>query len=125
MAAKPKTIDEYLLGVQPDQRVALERIRQIVKSVAPEVEETISYNMPTMKYKGRALVYFTASKKHMSLMPSCWAIEEFKDQLKGCDTTEHTIRFTLEKPLPDNLVEALVRNHVRDIDAGRQAGSAS
>ena len=120
MAGKPQTIDEYLANVPPEQRAELERIRAIVKRIHPEAEETISYQMPTMKYKDRALVYFTASKQHMSFMPSSWAISEFSEQLKDFDTTEHTIRFTLDKVLPEELIEALVRNHMKDIDAGRK-----
>jgi uncharacterized protein YdhG (YjbR/CyaY superfamily) len=76
--------------------------------------------MPTLKYKGRSLVYFTSSKKHMSFFPSSWAIEELKDKLEGYKTTEHTIQFTLDNPLPDALIKELVLNHVRDIDADRQ-----
>jgi uncharacterized protein YdhG (YjbR/CyaY superfamily) len=119
MNRKAKSIDEYLNQVEPQQRAALERIRALVKELVPSAEETISYSMPTLKYKNRALVYFTASKKHMSFMPSSWAIEEFKDKLKGYKTTEHSIQFTLENPLSDDLIKALVLNHVRDIDADR------
>ncbi|CAM2948115.1 iron chaperone [Skermania piniformis] len=75
--------------------------------------------MPTLKYKGRTLVYFTASKKHMTFYPSSWAIDELRDRLAGYKTTEHGIQFTLENPLPDDLIEAFVRTHVRDIDADR------
>jgi uncharacterized protein YdhG (YjbR/CyaY superfamily) len=120
MERKPKTIDEYLGKVETRQRAELERIRALVKELVPRAEEAISYNMPTLKYKNRALVYFTASKKHMSFMPSSWAIEELKDKLKGYKTTEHSIQFTLEHPLPDALIKELVLNHVRDIDADRQ-----
>lgn len=119
MDGKPTSIDEYLGKVDPQRRTELERIRALVKQLVPSAEETISYGMPTLKYKKRALVYFTASKKHMSFMPSSWAIEEFKDKLKDYKTTEHSIQFTLEHPLPDALIKALVLNHVRDIDADR------
>lgn len=120
MDRKAKSIDEYLSRVDPQHRAALERIRALVKELVPSSEETISYGMPTLKYRNRALVYFTASKKHMSFMPSSWAIEEFKDKLEGYKTTEHSIQFTLDNPLPDELIKALVLNHVRDIDADRQ-----
>lgn len=86
----------------------------------PGTEETISYGMPTLKYKNRALVYFTASKKHMSFYPSSWAIEELKDQLKDYKTTEDAIQFTLDKTLPSRLVGDLVRVHVHEIDTNRQ-----
>lgn len=65
----------------------------------------LSYGMPTLKYKNRALVYFTASTKHLSFYPSSWAIAELKDQLEGYKTTEHAIQYTLDKPLPSSLVE--------------------
>lgn len=120
MDSKPKSIDEYLSKVEPQQRAELERIRALVKQLVPSAEETMSYGMPTLKYKNRALVYFTASKKHMSFFPSSWAIEELKDKLTGYKTSEHVIQFTLENPLPDALIEELVLNHVRDIDADRQ-----
>lgn len=119
MDNKPKTIDEYLDKVETQRRAELERIRALVKELVPSAEETISYNMPTLKYKDRALVFFTASKKHMSFMPSSWAIEELKDKLQDYKTTKHSIQFTLENPLPDALIKELVLNHVRDIDADR------
>lgn len=112
------SIDEYLEGVDSAFRPELERIRALVTRLVPSVEETMSYRMPTLKYRGRALVYFTASKRHMSFYPSSWAIEELRDRLSGYETTEHAIRFTLEHPLPDELIEDLVRVHLREIDAG-------
>lgn len=70
MSDQAMTVDEYLEGVDPQFKAELERIRMFVTGLVPSVEETMSYRMPTLKYKGRALVYFTASKKHMSLLPS-------------------------------------------------------
>lgn len=119
MADKATSIDAYLDGIDPAFRPELERIRALVAQLVPSVEETISYRMPTLRYKDRALVYFTASKKHMTFYPSSWAIDELRDRLAGYKTTEHGIQFTLENPLPDDLIEALVRTHVRDIDADR------
>ncbi len=117
---KPATVDEYLSNVEPDQRAELERIRALVKKLVPEAEETMSYNMPTLNYKGRPLVFFTASKKHMSFYPSPWSIEELADKLEGYKTTKQAIQFTLKNPLPDALIKELVQNHVRHIDADRQ-----
>jgi uncharacterized protein YdhG (YjbR/CyaY superfamily) len=120
MGTAPTRIDEYLDGIDQAFRPELERIRALVTELVPSVEETMSYRMPTLKYKGRALVYFTASKKHMSFYPSSWAIEELKDRLSGYKTSEHAIQFTLHDPLPSELIADLVRVHVREIDAGRQ-----
>lgn len=80
MADTATSIDEYLDALRPEDRAELERIRSIVKRLFPDVEEKVSYRMPTLAYKGRALVSFTASKKHLSFSPSEWAIEEFADR---------------------------------------------
>jgi uncharacterized protein YdhG (YjbR/CyaY superfamily) len=120
MGEKAKTVAEYLNALDPASRAELERIRALVTQLVPDAKETLSYGMPTLKYKNRALVYFTASKKHLSFYPSSWAIDEFKDQLADYKTTEHAIQFTLDKPLPDRLIEDLVRVHLREIHANRQ-----
>ncbi|MBX0301601.1 DUF1801 domain-containing protein [Cryobacterium sp. 1639] len=120
MGEKAKTVEEYLSELDPARRAELERIRALVKRLVPDTEETLSYGMPTLKYKNRALVHFTASKKHMSFYPSSWAIEELRDQLTDYKTTQHAIQFTLDTTLPSRLLEDLVRVHMREIDANRQ-----
>lgn len=117
MVEKATTVEEYLGALDPARRAELERIRALVRQLVPEVEETMSYGMPTLMYKNRALVYFTASKKHMSFYPSSWAIRELGDQLTDYRTTEHSVHFTLATPLADDLISDLVRVHRREIDA--------
>lgn len=120
MGEKAKTVEEYLSALDPACRAELERIRALVTQLVPDTVETLSYGMPTLKYRNRALVYFTASKKHLSFYPSSWAIDELRDQLKDYKTTKHAIQFTLDKTLPSRLIEDLVSVHVREIDANRQ-----
>ena len=120
MAEKAHSVEEYLNALDPAPRAELERLRRLVTDLVPSVEETMSYGMPTLKYQGRALVYFTASKKHLSFYPSSWAITELKDQLTDYKTTEHSVQFTLSNPLPSGLVTKLVCIHQREIDANRQ-----
>lgn len=120
MAQTAATIDEYLSALEPAVRAELQRIRTLVTQLVPDVEETMSYGMPTLKYRNRALVYFTASRKHMSFYPSSWAIDELADRLDSYKTTAHAVQFTLQQPLPTDLIEELVRVHRREIDADRQ-----
>ena len=117
-AMKPaaESIDAYLADVDPERRAELERIRALVHGLVPGLTEKISYRMPTLEYKGRALVYFTASKKHLSFYPSSYALEELRDRLTGFKSTDHAVQFTLDKPLDDSLVEALVMVHKQLID---------
>jgi uncharacterized protein YdhG (YjbR/CyaY superfamily) len=104
-----KTIDEYL-AYQPEKVMeALENLRQIIRETAPEAEEVISYGIPAYKYHGM-LVYFAAYKKHCSLFAGNGALtEQMEEQLKAYKTSKGTIQFTVEKPLPDELVREIVK----------------
>jgi uncharacterized protein YdhG (YjbR/CyaY superfamily) len=108
-----KSIDEYL-ALQPEKvRKTLENIRQIIKETAPEAEEVISYGIPAFKYHGM-LVYFAGYKKHCSLFGGTGALtEEMKDELKTYKTSKGTIQFTVEKPLPDELVRQIVKYRMK------------
>lgn len=81
MANTAETIDEYLDALDPVQRQALERIRSLVTRLVPEVTERISYRMPTLMYEGRALVYFTASKKRSSPVEWCNGVSSRSDRI--------------------------------------------
>jgi uncharacterized protein YdhG (YjbR/CyaY superfamily) len=104
-----KNIDDYL-AYQPEKvREALENLRQIIRETAPEAEEVISYGIPAYKYQGM-LVYFAAYKKHCSLFGGTGSLtEEMKEELKDYKTSKGTIQFTVEKPLPDELVRHIVK----------------
>jgi len=64
-----KTIDEYLAGVKPDQRRALEKLRQTIRTTAPQAAECISYGIPAFRLNGRSLVFFGAWANHCSFYP--------------------------------------------------------
>ena len=57
---KLKTIDNYLAGVTPDQRAALQKLRETIHTVTPKAEECISYGIPAFRLNGRSLVFFGA-----------------------------------------------------------------
>ena len=112
MTGKPATIDEYLSRVKPDQRAALQALREAIRAAAPEAEECISYQMPAFRLSGM-LVGFAAAKNHCALY--AWngsTVAAFADELKGYDISKGTIRFTPDKPLPEALVRHLVESKV-------------
>lgn len=116
MVSTATSVAEYLGALDPPVRAELERIRARVLALVPDAVESMSYGMPTLSYRGRALVYFTASKKHLSFYPSSMALDALRDRLDGFRTTTHAVQFTLARPLPDDLLEDLVRAHLREID---------
>jgi uncharacterized protein YdhG (YjbR/CyaY superfamily) len=111
-------IDATLAALPADQRAALQSLRQKIAATAPDAEETISYSMPAFRYHRRALVSYSAFKKHCSLFPmSAALIEAHHDELSGFVAAKGTLRFTPQHPIPDALVEMIVRERMAQIDA--------
>ena len=110
---KPRTIDEYLAGVNADQRAALEKLRKTIRTVAPNAEECISYGLAALRLNGRPLVAFAAWANHCAFYPmSSATVKAFQDELKGFETSKGTIRFSTDKPLPTVLVKKLVKARI-------------
>jgi uncharacterized protein YdhG (YjbR/CyaY superfamily) len=113
MTHKPKTIDDYLAGLNADKRAALERLRKVIRAAAPKAEECISYGLPAFRLNGKPLVAFGAAANHCAFYPmSGSTVEAFKRELKAYDTSKGTIRFQTDKPLPTALVRRLVRARI-------------
>ena len=118
MAAKPTTVDEYLAGVTPDQRAALEKVRKAIRAAAPDAEEGISYGLAAFRLDGRPLVAFGASAGHCAFYPmSGETVAAHTKELAGYDTSKGTIRFPADKPLPATLVRKLVKARLAEAAA--------
>lgn len=55
-----QTIDSYLAAISGDRRAALDRLRQLLRSVLPRAEECISYGLPAFRVDGRVVAGFAA-----------------------------------------------------------------
>ena len=109
-------VDDYLKGTSSPQKEALERVCQIIRTTAPTAEEVITYGMPGFKYQKKYLVAFSGFKDHMSIFPGAEVIESLKDKLEGYKLSKGTVQFTIEKPLPEDVIKELVYLRMAAID---------
>ena len=117
MTSATDAIDGYLDGLPDAQRVALSALRATIAAAAPDAEEGFSYGTPAFRYRGRPLVSYGAAKQHCSFYPMDPAlIEAHRTELTAFDTAKGTIRFSPERPLPAELVTALVRERQAELD---------
>ncbi len=118
-----KTIDEYLDGVAPEQRAALEALRQQIGAAAPGAEECISYGQPAFR-KGRVVCGFGATKKHCALyLFSDSTLDAFVEDLDGFSVSKGTVRFQPASPIPASLVKKIVKKRLAEnlaLDRGKQ-----
>jgi uncharacterized protein YdhG (YjbR/CyaY superfamily) len=115
LAKPPSTVDEYLERiVDPGKRSLLEKVRQAIRSAAPNAQEVISYQMPAYKQKGM-LVYFAAFNHHCSLFPASRNIfDAYKKELEAFITSKGTIQFTVDHPLSIPLIKKIVKARVKE-----------
>lgn len=87
-----------------------------MKKIVPDVEEVISYGIPTFKHKGKYVLYFGAFKNHMSVFPGSSLTTEVKNKLAGYKIAKGTIQFTEDKLLPAGIIEEMVKARLKTLD---------
>lgn len=108
-----KTVDEYITAHPKNVQCILEELRQVIRKSAPKAEETISYQIPVFKLNGN-LVWFAAFTNHIGFYPTASGIEAFKGKLADYEVSKGTVRFPLNKPIPYDLIRAIVRFRVQE-----------
>lgn len=109
-----KSVDEYIANAAPLAKEKLIEMRKIIKELAPDAEERISYQMPGYFLNG-PLVYIGAFKDHVSLFGTASrVVDKYKDEMKELKTSKGTIQFPLDKPLPTSLISKIVRDRVKE-----------
>ena len=108
-------IDAYIAGFPPETQARLEEIRALVRSIAPEATETISYAIPTFDLNGKHLVHFAGFPHHVGLYPTPVGMETFKEDLSHYKTGKGSVQFPLDQPLPTDLIRRIVEFRLDDV----------
>lgn len=106
------TIDEYIAEFPPATREVLEQLRSLIRELAPQATETISYSIPTFDLNGKHLVHFAGYAKHVGLYPTPSGMEQFKADLAKYKTGKGSVQFPLGQPLPTDLIRRIVEFRV-------------
>lgn len=103
-----KTVDEYLETFPPATKILLKKIRDTIKAAAPQAEEIISYGIAGYKFHGM-LIYFAGFTNHVSIYPAPREAASFKKELADYKGGKGTVQFSLDKPLPLDLIKRIVK----------------
>jgi len=117
-----KSVDDYI-GAQPEtSRAALERVRNSIRKAVPNAEEVLSYQIPTYKLNGRAVIYFAGWKQHFSIYPAtAGVVAEFGEDLSPYEISKGTIRFPLSTDVPAGLITRIAKHRAREVAASSKA----
>lgn len=106
----------YLDTLPPAQREPLARVTTVVRAAFPDAEEGESYGMPAFRLDGKPLLGFRVAAAHLSLFPfSPAAVDAVRPRLPGFSLSKGTIRFTPDRPVPDDVLADLLRARAREI----------
>jgi uncharacterized protein YdhG (YjbR/CyaY superfamily) len=114
------TVDDYLSEQQPGDRSVIERVYAVAREVAPDAEQGKGYGMPALVYRGKPLISVMRAKKHIGIYPfspdAVAAVAAEVEAVEDSGLDKGTIRFQPEHPLPDDVVRALVRHRLEQIE---------
>ena len=109
-------VDQYLAGIKEPQHSALQTLRKQLLNLIPGGEECISYGMPCIKLKGKAVAGYAAFKNHLGYFPhSGSVVPKLEKQLAGRKKTTGGFQFGNDEVLDDELVKKLVEIRMQDI----------
>ena len=116
-----REVDAYLASVLPAHRGVLQDLRAVLRGLLPDHLEVLSYAMPGFRQpgqKGRMVAAYAGFTKHCGFYPHSGSIiPQFAQETLGFQTSKSGIVFTPEHPLPDRLVEILVKARLAEIAA--------
>ena len=110
-------VDKYLESLPLDSQKALGNLRKIIRDTVPNAEEGFSYGVPAFKLKGKPIVCYASFKNHCGFYPmSPEILNSFIPELTDFETAKGTIRFKVDKPLPETLVKRIVEARLKELE---------
>lgn len=115
-ASSPQ-MQTYLAKLPASLRAQVLKLRDAIRSAAPEAVESFGYGMPAFALDGKNFICYGAWKNHLSVYPVSNATRRaLADQLAGYDTSGNgTIRFRSDEDLPASLIVRLVRARIAEL----------
>jgi uncharacterized protein YdhG (YjbR/CyaY superfamily) len=112
------TVEEYLAAVPPAEGAALRTVRDRLLDVVPDAEQVISYQVPTIRYRGRGLVALSVARAHCSLhLMSPPLAHELAGVLTEGRLSGATLHFDAATPLSADTVRLIAQRRMTAVDA--------
>ncbi|WP_424961377.1 iron chaperone [Ekhidna sp.] len=111
---KYKDVDSYIISADPISHSTLREIREIILKSIPDVNESISYNVPFYKFNG-VHVGFGAFKKHATFGIGADVLsDKHREKLKklGYQTGKETVQIKYDQEVPTDYLRLLLEEKI-------------
>lgn len=110
---RAKTVDEYISAAPKESQKKLREMRNCIRSAAPGSSEGLKWGMPAYSHE-RILVTFAVHKNHIGFHPTPSAVKAFAKELAKFVTSDNSVQFPLQEPLPLDLIRRMTEFRVRE-----------
>lgn len=109
--SKVTSHDEYIAQAAEPLQPALKHLRSQLRTILPDADEVISYNMPGFNIGSSTIVGYAAFSKQCGIYfkPEAISLLSKETASAGFKSTKTGITFTPSKPIPDELIGRLVQ----------------
>ncbi|WP_051274980.1 iron chaperone [Cellulomonas sp. URHD0024] len=112
------TVEEYLAAVPEAQGAALRVVRDRLVAAVPGAGQIISYQVPTITYRGTGLVALSIAKTHCSLhLMSPPLARSLAGSLPDGRLSGATVHFAADAPLSEETVRRIAGLRMAEVDA--------
>jgi uncharacterized protein YdhG (YjbR/CyaY superfamily) len=112
-------VADYYAHLSDDQLPYLEELRELSRTAAPDLVETLHWNNPVYLKDGVRLWMLQAFKHHCSLRfpPTQFAEHRAEVEAAGFEAGEGFIKLPYDRPLPVDLIKRLLRYRLTEFAA--------
>lgn len=110
------SISDYIAAAPSQGQPHLRRLYVLLKSVAPQAEETIKWGTPFF-VEPRFLFAFSAHKSHLNFTPTEAGLAPFRKELEPYKTTKGMLQIPYAQALPEDLILKIARQRLQAVSA--------
>lgn len=111
--AQYASVSDYWNSQSDRTKQALKELRGCILKVVPHAGELLNYNILAYSLvengKREQQIMIAGYKNHVGLYPHPTTMEKFKSELNEYKTGKGSVQFRLDKPLPKDLIERMVK----------------
>lgn len=101
-------VEDYIKACPQEHQERLFALRGIILQAAPQLQEKISWGMPTF-YLKKNVIHFALHKAHTGIYPGVAAMVQFAERISPYKSSKGAFQLPHIKPLPEELLADLTR----------------
>lgn len=111
-----QSVTAYFVAQPEHTKEKLLELKEIILKVVPYAEELFNYNIPAYSLveggKREYQIMIAGYEKFVGFYPHPTTMEKFANELRDFKRGKGSVQFPLDKPLPKDLIERMVKYRV-------------